>query len=190
MPEFMAALRAQSGTAPLALEFAILTAARTGEVIGATWAEIDLEQQIWTVPAGRMKAAKEHRVPLSPRALEILELMLTRRRAEDLSLRMAATASREAPLFPGQKEGDGLSNMSLLAVLKRMARTDLTVHGFRSTFRDWAAEETDFPSEVVEMALAHTISNKVEAAYRRGELMDKRRKLMSNWQSAVLRNKI
>lgn len=185
MPEFMGALRSQSGTAPLALEFAILTAARTGEVIGATWAEIDLDQQIWTIPAGRMKAAKEHRVPLSPRALEILELMLTRRCAEDLSLRRSATGSHEAPVFPGQRAGDGLSNMSLLAVLKRMARTDLTVHGFRSSFRDWAAEETDFPAEVVEMALAHTINNKVEAAYRRGELIEKRRSLMTSWSLAI-----
>ncbi len=162
---FMVKLRAREGIAARALEFAILTAARTGEVIGARSDEIDLEKALWTVPAARMKAGREHRVPLSPRALEI-----ARAQPEGLFL------------FAGGKEKQGLSDMALLEVLRRMGRDGLTVHGFRSTFRDWASERTSYPREVCEMALAHAISDKVEAAYRRGDLFEKRRKLMLDWE--------
>ncbi|MCJ2092212.1 integrase arm-type DNA-binding domain-containing protein [Methylobacterium sp. J-072] len=164
--EFIASLRQQNGTSPLALEFTILTAARTGEVIGATWDEIDLAERAWTVPAERMKGGREHRVPLCAQALRILE----RFRALD-----------DKYVFPGGKRSRPLSNMAMLELLKRMGRPDLTVHGFRSTFRDWAAETTHFPNEMVEMALAHIIDNKVEAAYRRGDLFQKRRDLMDAW---------
>lgn len=164
---FIKQLRTQSGNAALALEFTILTAARTSETIGAKWAEFDLAAAIWTIPAIRMKMKKEHRVPLCSRAIEIIEKM----------------KSLEADyVFPGGRKDMPLSNMAMAAVLKRMERTDITVHGFRSTFRDWAAETTAYPNEVVEMALAHRISNAVEAAYRRGDLMEKRKALMHAWQ--------
>lgn len=164
---FMADLRQQVGIAARAVEYTILTAARSGEVRGATWDEIDLEAGVWIVPADRMKAKKEHRVPLSTKALALL--------AEQKKL------FPEGFVFPGAKEGKPLSDMSLTAVLRRMDRTEITVHGFRSTFRDWAAESTAYPGEMVEMALAHTIGNKVEAAYRRGDLFEKRRRLMQDW---------
>src|ERR1700683_2967711 len=165
---FMADLRKSPGGAARALEFTILTAARTNEAIGVTRAEIDVREKAWTVPAARMKAGRDHRVPLSKRALAILE---------------APTSSnaKDAFVFEGQKPGRPLSNMAMLKLLERMGRSDLTVHGFRSTFRDWAAERTNFPNEVVEMALAHIVSDKVEAAYRRGDLFDKRRRLMEAW---------
>jgi integrase len=164
---FMSDLRDQEGTAALALEFLILTATRTNEVIGAKWAEIDLGAGLWTIPAERMKAGKEHRVPLSTPAL-------------------AALAGLPRPdgtvhVFPGGKAGKPLSNMAMLKLLDRMGRADLTVHGFRSTFRDWAAERTNFPREVAEQALAHSLPDKVEAAYRRGDLFEKRRHLMDAW---------
>lgn len=164
---FMSNLRAQEGMAPRALEFTILTAARTIEALGAQWPEIDLIDKVWTVPAERMKAGKEHRVPLSARALEILE-------------ELDAAKTNEF-VFPGIKPGRHLSNMALLMMLRRMKQDDITVHGFRSTFRDWAAETTSFPNFVVEMALAHAIESKVEGAYRRGDLFLKRRKLMADW---------
>jgi integrase len=170
---FMEALQAQAGVGALALRFAILTAARTGEVIGATWGEIDLGAALWTVPAGRMKAGREHRVPLSAPALAVL--------GEAAKLR--TTAAPSAPVFPGAIAGKGLSNMAMLTLLRRMERGDLTAHGFRSSFRDWAAETTAYPSEVVEMALAHAVGDKVEAAYRRGDLFEKRRRLMAAWAS-------
>jgi integrase len=169
LPNFLIVLRQQEGTAARALEFTILTAARTGETIGATQAEINGAGRIWTVPADRMKAGKDHRVPLSRRALAILD--------EGKTVR---TDGNEF-LFPGGKRGKSLSNMAMTEVLRRMGRGDITVHGFRSTFRDWAAERTNFPSEVVEMALAHTVGDKVEAAYRRGDLFEKRRRLMEAW---------
>ena len=165
LPDFMKALRLQSGVAARALEFLILTAARTGEVIAARAAEIN--GSVWTIPAERMKGGKEHRVPLPAPALAIAERM--------------KTGHGDAYLFPGAKPGKPLSNMAMLALIERMGRTDLTTHGFRSTFRDWAAERTDFPREVAEMALAHTIGSKVEAAYRRGDLLDKRIALMDQW---------
>lgn len=166
VPAFVTALRERNAMAALALEFVILTAARSGEVLGATWAEIDLEKAVWTIPASRMKAGREHRVPLSSRALEILETV------QPLG---------HATLFPTES-GDKLSTMAMAMLLRRMG-VDSTVHGFRSAFRDWAAESTDYPNEVVEMALAHSIENKVERAYRRGDLVDKRRNLMRDWAS-------
>lgn len=163
---FMHDLRARPGIAARALEFLILTAARTGEVIGAQWPEIDLRARVWTVPAGRMKGGREHRVPLSVAVTAILERM-ARVRESDF-------------VFPGDQRAM-LSNMALLMLLRCMGRRDLTAHGFRSTFRDWAAERTNFPNEVLEMALAHVVSDATEAAYRRGDLFEKRRRLMDAW---------
>lgn len=167
---FMPRLRALHATAARALEFAILTACRTGEVLGARWSEVDLEAAVWTVPAGRMKAQREHRVPLSTGALAVLDGMLPLRPVDG-----------DGYVFPGQKEGQPLSSMAMLMLLRRMDRTDLTAHGFRSTFRDWAEEATSTPHAVSEAALAHTIGNKVEAAYRRGDLFQKRAALMQEW---------
>jgi integrase len=167
MADFMTALRTQEGVAARALELLILTAARTGEVIDAPWDEVDFDGKLWVVAASRMKAQREHRVPLSAAAMAILEQMKEIRESEFV--------------FAGGKKGKPLSNMAMLAVLKRMRRGELTAHGFRSTFRDWAAECTNFPREVVEMALAHTIESKVEAAYRRGDLFQKRRQLTEAW---------
>jgi integrase len=164
---FMTDLRQQEGIAARALEFAILTVARTGEVVAARWVEVDMGAGIWTIPAERMKAGREHRVPLPAAAFTILERMASIRLSEWI--------------FPGAKEGKPLSNMALLMTLRRMERVDLTVHGFRSTFRDWAAERTGFPAEVAEMALAHRVGDKVEAAYRRGDLFEKRRLLAEAW---------
>lgn len=164
---FMADLREQAGVAARAVEFAILTATRSGEVRGATWAEIDLDSGVWTIPPERMKAKKEHRVPLSGKAIDLL----TKQKAEFPG----------ELVFPGRDRGKPLSDMSLTAVLRRMERNEITVHGFRSSFRDWAAESTGYPNEMVEMALAHTIGNKVEAAYRRGDLFEKRRHMMQTW---------
>lgn len=169
--EFMARLRAQSGLGALALEFAILTAARSGEVRGATWTEFDLDNRVWTVPAARMKAAREHRVPLSDAALAVLKQVEPHHHAQ--------TPADQSLVFPSNK-GQALSDMTLSAVLRRM-KVDAVPHGFRSTFRDWCAERTNFPREVAEMALAHAIGDKVEAAYRRGDLFDKRTALMNAW---------
>jgi integrase len=171
---FMAELEKQDGAAALALRFTILTAARTGEVIGATWGEIDLQAAVWTIPADRMKAGEEHKVPLSDAALAVL-----RQAAAEFE-----SAGKGAFIFPGGKGGKGnagLSNMAMIAVLRRMERADLTVHGFRSCFRDWASETTKHEHAVVEKALAHTIESKVEKAYRRGDLFEKRRALMNDW---------
>jgi integrase len=169
MGEFLADLHQQDGVGARALEFLILTATRTGEVIGARWEEFDLVAKMWTMPAERMKAGKEHRVPLSERALAIVEEMKAER------------VNNHPFVFPGGRQGRPLSNMAMLKLLGRMDRGDLTAHGFRSSFRDWAAECTHFPAEVVEMALAHTVGDKVEAAYRRGDLFQKRRDLMEAW---------
>lgn len=170
VPGFLKALKADTPTtAKLALEFLILTATRTSEVLLATWDEIDFGETLWTIPAARMKAKRIHRVPLSPRALEILDAM-------------KATTGGEDYIFPGAKPGKPLSNMAFLQILRRR-KLDITAHGFRSSFRDWAAETTSFAREVAEMALAHTVANKVEAAYRRGDLLDKRRELMQAWDS-------
>ncbi len=164
---FMETLRQRSDGAALALQFVVLTAARTGEALGATWDEIDFAEKAWTVPAERMKAGNEHRVPLSPAAIAILK-------------RLQETRTNDF-VFAGVKQGRPLSEMALLMLLRRMERADVTVHGFRSTFRDWAAEHTNYPNHVVEKALAHSIPNAVEAAYRRGDLFDKRRRLMEAW---------
>jgi len=160
LPEFMAELRQREVAAARALEFAIMTAARTGEVIGAAWSEIDFEARLWVIPGARMKAGREHRVPLSEPALSIVRPMYETRTGDKV--------------FP-------VSNMAMAMLLRRMGRGELTVHGFRSTFSDWCAEQTAFPSEVREMALAHAVSDKVEAAYRRGDLFEKRRELADEW---------
>jgi integrase len=164
MGAFMAEIRQQKGNAVRALEFTILTAARTIEVVGALWPEFDMEAKTWTVPAERMKAKRQHRVPLSPAALQVIKAM-----------------GGNGYVFPGGKPSKTLSNNGMRAVLKRMGRSDITVHGFRSTFRDWCAETTAYPANLIEMALAHAIHNRTEAAYRRGDLFEKRRKLMNEW---------
>lgn len=173
MAAFLATLDGHEGASPLALRFVILTAARTGEAIGATWGEVDLQGAVWTVPGARMKAGQDHRVPMSPTALDVLRCAA--------KLHPGGTPRAESPVFPGRQPGKGLSNMALLVLLRRMGRGDLTTHGFRSTFRDWAAEATGYPREVCEAALAHTLRDKVEAAYRRGDLFEKRRRLMAEW---------
>jgi integrase len=167
VPAFMAELRGQEGIAAQALEFAILTATRTGETIGAKWNEIDLTERLWTIPAERMKGEREHRVWLSDAAIAVIETM--------------AAIPHSEFVFPGGRTGRPISNMAMLMTLRRMGRGDLTVHGFRSSFRDWAAERTGFPAEVAEMALAHAVADKVEAAYRRGDLFQKRRQLSDAW---------
>jgi integrase len=166
LPAFMAGLRERQAMAALALEFCILTAARSGEVFGATWSEIDLEAGSWTIPAARMKMNKSHRVPLSDRAAEIL------RRVGEVRL--------SEYVFPGQRAGSPLSGMAFEMLLRRM-NVGATPHGFRSSFRDWVSEETDYSHEVAEMSLAHAISSAVERAYRRGDLFEKRRELMRDW---------
>ena len=156
----------------LALELTILTAARTNEVIAANWSEIDLELGLWVIPANRMKASREYRIPLSDRAVEVLK------KAKEL-------AGGAAFVFPARKAGRHMSNMAMLMAMRRM-KADGTVHGFRSSFRDWASEVSSFPRDLCEMALAHAVSNKTEAAYRRGDLLEKRRPLMKAWAHYVL----
>ena len=175
MPAFLSALQARSGVAARALEFAIFTAGRTAEVLGATWGEIDTNAKVWTIPAERMKAGREHRVPLSGPALALLEKL------RPLALKRDGEPDPAAPVFPGPRRALPMSSMTMLMLLRRMKRNDVTAHGFRSTFSDWAAERTAYPREVVEMALAHAVENKVEAAYRRGNLFEKRCKLMEAW---------
>lgn len=169
MPDFFSRLLEQKGIASQALQFTILTAGRTSEVLGARWSEINMTTMLWTVPASRMKAGKEHRVPLCEQTIKALP----------------DPGSGGDLIFPHPLTGRSLSVNAMTAVLKRM-NADATVHGFRSAFRDWAAEETDFAGEVVEVALAHTILNKVEAAYRRGDLLEKRRGLMASWGAYCL----
>jgi integrase len=171
LPAFLVNLRTREAVAARALEFLILTAARTGEVIGARWNEIDVADKTWTVPADRMKARREHRVPLSARALAILQEMQAVRQGDD----------DKAYVFPGPRRGKPLSNMAFLMLLRRMALKDLTVHGFRATFKTWASECTSFQNEIAEAALAHIIGDKVEQAYRRGDMFEKRRRLMQQW---------
>ncbi len=167
IPAFMGALRERQAPAALALEFCILTAARSGEVLGARWSEIAFEKKIWTIPAHRMKAGREHRVPLSNRTISILKKLTQLNMGEFV--------------FPGQKPNKPLSNMAMEMVLRRMKIDNATVHGFRSGFRDWAGNVTNFPREVIETALAHVIGDKAEQAYRRSDALDKRRKLMDEW---------
>lgn len=166
VPGFIAKLRETEGISARALEFAILTAARSGEVLGARWIEIDLDARVWTVPAGRMKAGREHRVPLCDRAVEIIGAMSENRTSDFV--------------FPGMRPQKPLSIMALEMVMRR-AEADSTVHGFRSSFRDWCGERTTYPREIAEAALAHLVGNEVERAYRRGDALEKRRKLMSAW---------
>ena len=170
VPQFVAALRENTSVSNLALEFLILTAARTGEVIGAKWDEVDLDLAIWTLPASRMKAKREHRVPLTDRAVEILNSIKPFKNGDFV--------------FPGRKKGVGLSNMALEAVLRRMNLKDLaTVHGFRSSFRDWASEETDHAGEIAEICLAHIVGDETVRSYKRGDIIDKRRRLMNDWEN-------
>ncbi len=168
---FMAKLADENGLSALALRFVIMTAARTGEAIGARWSEIDMASAVWTVPGARMKAGREHRVPLSEAAMGVLREAAKLATKQDLA----------AFVFPGAKAGKPLSSMAMLMLLRRMERGDLTAHGFRSTFRDWCAEATNYPREIAEAALAHTLRDKTEAAYQRGDLMEKRRRLMAEW---------
>ena len=163
---FFAALRKQEGVAARALELTILSGCRTGEVLGATWDEVDLPNRIWTIPPERMKSGRPHRVPL----VRATEELLKRQVGQDAVF-----------VFRGAREGKPLSTMAMLMILRRMNRTDLTVHGFRSSFRDWVAEETDYPSEMAEIALAHTVGTAVENAYRRSDLFERRRRLMGDW---------
>jgi integrase len=169
LPAFMAQLRSLDSIGPTALEFAILAAARSGEVLGATWEEIDLDAEVWTVPAERMKAGQAHRVPLSPAAIALL--------------RPLAELAFSPYVFPGIKRGRPMSGMALADVLRRMGRAGITAHGFRSTFRQWCAEQTNFPREIAEASLAHVNPDEVEAAYQRSDLLERRRKLMEAWAS-------
>ncbi|NWA26430.1 integrase arm-type DNA-binding domain-containing protein [Pseudomonas gingeri] len=171
MPAFMKEISKHDELSYKAMQMTILTACRTNEVLGATWDEFDLEKGVWKIPPHRMKAAKEHRVPLSQAALDLLNGLIRMR--------------GNSHVFPGAREGKHLSNMSMLMGLRRMGRTDLTMHGFRSTFRDWAAESTQYTREVCELALAHVRQDKVEAAYFRGDLFEKRQAMMSDWAAFV-----
>lgn len=165
LPDFMAKLRERESISARALEFLILTAARSGEVMGATWDEVDIKNRTWTIPANRMKAGKQHRVPLSDRAIEILQSL-----------------PREGKyVFPGARAGQPLGRATLLHQVQSITGSKHTTHGFRSAFLDWAHDSTPFPKTVLDMALAHTVSDKVEAAYRRGDLFAKRIKLMEAW---------
>ncbi len=172
VPAFVADLRGRNATAALALEFLILTAARSGEVRGATWVEIDTDAKVWTVPASRMKAGREHRVPLSASALAVLE-----------KVRLLSGDKPEAIIFPGLKPDSSLSDAAFNALLIRMGidRTKVTPHGFRSSFRDWAGEASSFPRELAEAALAHVVGDQTERAYRRMDALEKRRRLMDAW---------
>jgi integrase len=167
VPAFIGRLRASESVSALALEFAIFTAARSGEVLGARWDEIDLDAKLWTVPAARMKAGREHRVPLTARALVILQTVEKVRTGEHV--------------FPGQQRGKSLSIMALAMVLRRLNLENVTVHGFRSAFRDWAGNETSFSREIAESALAHAVGDMTERAYRRSDALERRRELMDAW---------
>jgi len=175
IPGFMAALSTRKGVSARALTFTILTSARSGETRGMTWAEVDLDNRVWTIAAQRMKAGKEHRVPLTPAAIAQL-----------------GTRGNDTDLVFGSetKAGKPISDMSMTALLRRMDYDNITVHGFRSTFRDWAGETTSFPREVIEAALAHGIKDKAEAAYARSDLFDKRRMLMQAWANKANLSKI
>jgi integrase len=168
VPGFVARLRQEQAMAARALEFLILTAARSVEVTGMPWDEVDLRNRVWTIPGSRMKSGREHRVPLSDRAMAIL------------------SGLKHPPdnphVFPGVKRGKGLNPRALLAALERM-RDGVTVHGFRSSFRTWAAERTNYPREICEVALAHAVGDETERAYQRGDLLDKRRRLMEQWSA-------
>ncbi|MBE0705018.1 MAG: tyrosine-type recombinase/integrase [Afipia sp.] len=174
VPKFVVALRDSNTNeiVRLAFELLILTATRTNEVLNADWAEIDLKKKVWTIPGSRMKTSQEHRIPLSSRALELFK------RAQKIG-------NEEGIVFPGRDSKKPLSNMAFLMSIRRMG-LDFTAHGFRSAFRDWAAETTNYPRDVCEMALAHSIKNKTEAAYRRGDLFEKRKELMKSWDRFIV----
>lgn len=175
VPGFLQELQARVGTATLAFRFLILTACRTSEVLNAEWSEFDLDNSTWTIPAVRMKARREHRVPLSKAAVNLLQ------QAKD---------QHKVFVFPGPADDGPLSNMALLMLLRRLKRIGLTPHGMRSAFRDWASESTSFSNEVCEMALAHAVENATEAAYRRGDLFEKRAKLMEAWAEFCTPNEV
>lgn len=172
---FMERLRKTDSVAALALEFIVVTAVRAGEALGARWSEIDFAEKVWTVPAARMKAGREHRVPLCDRALAILERLYVARTSDFV--------------FPGRDRGKALSSAALAALMRRMDAGAFTIHGFRSAFRDWAGNETHFPREVAEAALAHVVGDKAEQAYRRSDALEKRRALMAAWASYIEPNK-
>jgi integrase len=168
VPGFMERLKPMVGVAARALEFTILCATRSGETVNAQWSEIDLDRKVWTIPKGRMKTGKEHRIPLSPRAMEIIELM--------------AAARQNDFVFPGQKPKKPISAASIEMLLRRMkAKEATTIHGFRSSFRDWAGDCTPFPREVIEHALAHRVGDATETAYRRSDALERRRQVMIAW---------
>ena len=169
VPAFVGQLRETKSTAAYALEFLILTAARSGEVLGAKWDEVDLNNATWTVPAGRMKARREHRVPLATPVLAVLNHMASLRRSDDF-------------IFPGAKAGRPLSSMAFEMILRRRG-LEVTPHGFRSAFRDWAGDVAEFPREIAEAALAHTVGDAAERAYRRGDALQKRRDMMAAWSA-------
>jgi integrase len=169
LPAFMERLRTRTGVSAKALEFLVLTAARSGEVLNAVWSEIDMNLGVWTIPGSRTKSGREHRVALSDRAVELLQA-LPRVAGNDY-------------VFLGGKPGKGLDRSSMVEVLRSLGPKDITIHGFRSTFRDWASEQTNYPREVAEMALAHVVADKTEAAYRRGDLIEKRARLMAEWST-------
>lgn len=169
IPAFLKVLRKEKGASPLALEFTVLTAARTNETLGASWSEFDLDKGLWTIPAERMKGGVEHIVPLSSQAVKILE--------------KARGYNSGEYVFPGAKRGRPLSNMSMNMLMRRMGIENTTVHGFRSSFRDWCGDRTDYSREVAEAALAHKIGNKVEQAYRRRSALEKRTQLMTQWSN-------
>ena len=175
VPAFVTRLRERQATSALALEFLILTASRASEVLGGTWGEVDLKERLWTVPASRMKRGQVHRVPLSERAVEILQ---------DVAL-LQQSPKAGARLFPGSRAGTGLSNMAFARLLDRMGETGFVPHGFRSSFRDWCGDATSVPREVAEAALSHAVGDETERAYRRGDALQKRRQLMDEWCSFV-----
>ncbi|WP_421933043.1 tyrosine-type recombinase/integrase [Phenylobacterium sp.] len=171
---FVTALRQREAVSALGLELLVLTAARSGEVMGATWGEIDLKEKVWTVPATRMKAGREHRVPLGERALAILDAVAP------LAKDAQGVIDPKSYIFPGQRKGRPLSVMAFEMLLRRM-KLEITVHGFRSSFRDWSGEVSSFPREVAEAALAHSVGDQTERAYRRGDALEKRREMMDAW---------
>lgn len=176
VPAFIADLRTRKAVAALALEFLILTASRSGEVLGARWCEVDMASKVWSIPASRMKAGREHRVPLCARAMQILE---------EVRPLVGDGVEHRSAIFPTFEQGQPLSSMALAMLLRRM-KVECTVHGFRSSFRDWAGEASNFPREIAEAALAHTIGDATERAYRRGDALEKRRKLMEAWAGYLI----
>jgi len=173
IPEFFKQLRERDGLSARALEFAILNASRAGEIFGATWQEMNFDDRLWIIPAQRMKSAREHRIPLTDEAIQLLQGLP--------GYSLPEIQRENSYLFPSTQKGKPLSNMAMTTVLRRMNKGDVTQHGFRSSFRDWAAEVVHYPREVIEHALAHKLADEVEAAYQRGDLLDKRRELMNDW---------